>query len=37
MKTLSEYEKQKMKEIRKVMFDCAPLILALTGMIITIL
>lgn len=33
MKTLSDYERKKMKEIRKVMFDCAPLILAFTGLL----
>lgn len=29
----TEYEKQRVKEIRKVLFDSAPLILALSGMI----
>lgn len=34
--TLSEYEKRKMKELRKVMFDCAPLMLALSALLLMI-
>lgn len=30
MKTLREYERERIKELRKVVFDCAPLILFFT-------
>jgi hypothetical protein len=33
MKKLREYERAKFKEIRKVMFDCAPLMMAFSAII----
>ena len=33
MKTLTEYERKKVRQARKVLFDVAPLILAFTVMI----
>lgn len=29
----TEYERQRIKELRKILFDCAPLIVAFAGMV----